>query len=107
MKTAHGNKLPSSTKAGPGRYHKQGGGRQDKPTRAYVALMAAWAERRVIKPTMRDEHGAYTMVGKPYELIGVKPRACEVVIEAGIDHGERFYTVRRMWLAGISAQRGY
>lgn len=56
---------------------------------------------------LRDEHGAITFVGKPYELIGVKPSSREFVIEGGSDHGERFYTVRRIWLAGISAQRGF
>lgn len=82
-------------------------GTMGKRTRAYVALMAAWAAKRVTKAKLRDENGAITFVGKPYELIGVKPSSREFVIEGGSDHGERFYTVRRVWLAGVSAQRGY
>lgn len=64
-------------------------GTMGKKTRAYVALCAAWAQKRVINwKGKRDEHGAFTLVGRG-ELPGV-----------GIDG-------RRVWLAGISAQRGY
>jgi len=59
------------------------------------------------KHPLRDQHGALTFVGKPCELVGIKPSSREFEIEGGSDHGERFYTVRRIWLAGISAQRGY
>ena len=84
------NRNASATKSGPGRYAKSGepGTRitkQRKKTRAYVALMAAWAQKRVTKATLRDDHGAYTVVG----------RDCET--NSG----------RRMWVGGISAQRGY
>jgi len=55
-------------------------GAMGKRIRAYKALMAAWAVKRIQKPTLRDENGvAYTLVGQP----------------------------KRMWLGGISAQRGY
>jgi hypothetical protein len=77
-------KGPSATKSGPGRRHKGGepGNKlaKSRPVRAYVALMAAWAQKRVVKwEGERDEHGAFTRVG----------------------------TARNIWLAGISAQRGY
>lgn len=82
---------PSATKSGPGRYAKHGkpGSSLDtpRPIRAYVALMAAWAQKRVTKAPLRDEHGAYTVVGRKTA-----------------SNGE---TIKRMWLAGISAQRGY
>ena len=87
-KQAHGDRNAKASKAGPGRYHSGGepGNRigKDRPVRAYKALLAAWAAR--LQPTsmhQRDEHGAYTLVGKDWQ-------------------GEK-----RMWLAGISAQRGY
>ena len=64
-------------------------GDMGKRIRAYVALCAAWAQKRVINwKGRRDEHGAYTLVGR-----GELPN--------GVTDG------RRMWLAGISAQRGY
>ena len=83
MTVGEHKKRASATKAGPGRYHRGGkpGNRisKDRPVRAYKALLAAWAARR--PPTTahsRDMHGAYTLTGN-----------------------------RRIWLAGISAQRGY
>lgn len=85
----------SATKRGPGRYHSAGkpGNRltKERPTRAYVALCAAWAQKRITKAALRDEHGAYTLVGSEY---------------IGVDGGDT-YRPRRKWLAGISAQRGY
>lgn len=67
-------------------------GTMGKKTRAYVALTAAWASKRVVKwDGARDEHGAYTLVGSEY---------------IGVDGGDT-YRPRRKWLAGISAQRGY
>lgn len=64
-------------------------GTMGKKTRAYVALCEAWAQKRVINwKGGRDEHGAYTLVGR-----GEMPN--------GRTDG------RRVWLAGISAQRGY
>ena len=82
-KQARGNQTSSATKRGPGRYAKHGtaGYRivKARPQRAYRALMAAWAAKRVTKAELRDEHGAYTLTGG----------------------------ARRKWLAGISAQRGF
>lgn len=62
-------------------------GSMGKRTRAYVALMAAWAARRIPKATRRDENGSYSFVGRKYFPDGSQRR--------------------RMWLAGISAQRGF
>lgn len=109
VKQAHGSREASATKRGAGRYHAGGkpGTRitkQRKKTRAYVALMAAWAQKRVTKAAVRDEHGAYTLVGKPYELDGIKPGPHEHE-HSGSSDG--VYVVQRKWLAGISAQRGY
>ena len=59
-------------------------GAMGKRTRAYVALMAAWASKRVPKWSgSRDANGA------PFTLVGRNPDG-----------------TRRIWLAGISAQRG-
>ena len=104
-------KNASATKSGPGRYHK--GGKpasrigKARPVRAYAALMAAWASKRVTKAKHRDEHGAYTPVGGTYTIEGGTPSKSEHVMAAGVGDGEGFYTARRIWLAGISAQRGY
>jgi hypothetical protein len=58
-------------------------------TRAYVALMAAWAAKQIPKwKGERDAAGAYTMTG------------------GSIDRETGEY-VRRKWLAGISELRGY
>jgi hypothetical protein len=93
IKQAHGDKNASATKGGPGRYSQHGapGSRIGKARkiRAYVALTAAWAAKRITKANRRDEHGAYTMVGRN-QPIGFHPD-----------------DQRRKWLAGISAQRGY
>lgn len=112
-KQAHGNQTSSATKRGPGRYAKHGdaGTRIGKarPQRAYRALMAAWAAQRVTKARPRDEHGAYTCVGPVYEVYGMNPdEGREHVIGAGKESdGTVFYSARRKWLAGISAQRGF
>lgn len=89
-------KRPSPTKSGPGRYGTSGkpGNRigKDRPIRAYKALMNAWASKRVTKAPLRDEHGAYTLVG----FKALLPDA----------HGNLTFQ-RRKWLGGISAQRGF
>jgi hypothetical protein len=83
-------------------------GAMRKRIRAYVALMAAWAAKRITKAELRDEHGAYTLTGRPYELIDVHPTSRECVLGGAVDPDGGFdYTVQRKWLAGISAQRGY
>jgi hypothetical protein len=64
-------------------------GTMGKRTRAYVALIAAWASKRITKAAHRDKHGAYTLVGR-HPWAGVE----------GVSG-------RRIWLGGISAQRGY
>jgi hypothetical protein len=87
------NRNASATKGGPGRFHKAGdtGHRLTKPRklRASDALLAAWAAKRLPKwEGERDAAGAYTMVG------------------GSIDRETGEY-IRRKWLAGISAQRGF
>jgi hypothetical protein len=86
------NRGASATKKGPGRFavHGKPGNRiaKAREIRAYVALGAAWAAKRITKAKLRDGHGAYTLVGR-----GEMPN--------GITDG------RRIWLGGISAQRGY
>jgi hypothetical protein len=92
------------TKRGPGRRHKAGnpGNRIAKPrkVRAYIALMAAWASKRITKAKHRDERGAFTFTGTAdrYEW---------VVTDERDGSGYRQWIGRRKWLAGISAQRGY
>lgn len=103
---------PSATKRGPGRKHRAGepGNRLTKarPQRAYVALMAAWAAKRITKAELRDEHSAYTLVGSTYEVEGMAPDTSREHVTSSWVHGEDMgYTARRKWLAGISAQRGY
>jgi hypothetical protein len=108
---------PSATKSGPGRYHSGGkaGNRLTKarPTRAYVALGAAWAQKRVTKAALRDGHGAYTLTGATYEMQAapgetIEPSSREHVFGGSFGNGGHTdYTARRKWLAGISAQRGY
>jgi hypothetical protein len=106
------SKNASATKKGPGRFHRGGkpGNRLTKarPVRAYVALMAASAQKRVPKwKGPRDEHGAVTLIGARYDLEGVHPTSREVVLGGWVDGEDFGYTVQRKWLAGISAQRGY
>jgi hypothetical protein len=49
------------------------------------------------KHPLRDDHGAYTLVGKARQTM-------EYVEGVAVGYA---MTERRMWLAGISAQRGY
>lgn len=56
----------------------------------------------------RDAHGAVTLTGNAYHLTGVQPSSREFVLSAAVgDAGPAVHYVRRIWLAGISAQRGY
>jgi hypothetical protein len=77
---------------------------------ARAAIGPKLAAERKHKPhhhPLRDEHGAITLIGKPYELDGIHPNSREVVV-TGWGDGEEFgYTVQRKWLGGISAQRGF
>jgi hypothetical protein len=92
----------SNTKRGPGRIPVQGNGTKTAKQRAAgsygAGLIAAGAAKRrealAKKSGLRDENGAYTCVGR----------------QPLIDHGPGFLKYReprRMWLAGISAQRGF
>lgn len=103
-----------TTKKGPGRKHADGTKRGGKRSTRFVqGLMNHWAKkRRDAMPKVgghpRDTHGAVTFVGLAYECTGAEPTSREFVLSGGKDaNGERFYTARRIWLAGISAQRGY
>lgn len=73
------------------------------------ALMAAWAAKRVTNwQGPRDgAGGAYTLTGSAYTVQGATPTTRDHVMSAGVGDGEGFYTARRIWLAGISAQRGF
>ena len=110
------SKRASATKRGPGRYGQHGkpGNRTSKarPVRAYKALMDAWASRRATKAALHDEHGAVTLVGSVYEMEGenLQPTSREYLFGGSVGpggSGHTQYTARRIWLAGISAQRGY
>lgn len=74
-KKAHGSKNPCASKGGPGRFHRAGnpGNRitKDRPTRAYRALMAHWASKRITKAKLRDEKGAYTLTGRNVPVYGM------------------------------------
>jgi hypothetical protein len=83
-------------------------GTMGKRTRAYVALCAAWAAKRVAKSLFRDENGAYTCTGGIYQVEGMAPDTNREHVLSSWVHGEDTgYTARRKWLGGISAQRGY
>lgn len=75
-------------------------GTMGKRTRAYVALMAHWASKRITKAKLRDEHGAYTLVGRREPLYFTDDFHPRKTVAA-------WRTGRRVWLAGISAQRGF
>lgn len=77
-----------TTKRGPGRIHENGTHRNGKTKSMGFAdaVMNSAAKKRAGAMKffgLRDKHGAFTLTGKPI----VRPR--------------------RIWLAGISAQRGY
>ena len=117
QRTGNDKLTHSATKRGPGRRHKGGkpGSRLTKPrkTRAYQALIAAWASKRITKAKLRDEHGAYTCIGSVYDVYAaegevVHPSSREHVFGGVVGNGgHHSYTAQRKWLAGISAQRGY
>lgn len=78
-----------------------------------ASLVASWAKKRrdskahQLKNPARDPNGTVTLIGQGFELIGVKPTTRDFVISGGQQNGENFYCCRRIWLAGISAQRGF
>lgn len=118
MKPEFSNRNPHATKRGPGRKHKSGMYRGGKPgvIRYADALMGAAAAKRAEALTKnskgpRDANGAVTFVGRETEFLDCKP-------DGGV--GGRWYELsresapaytvifaRRIWLAGISAQRGF
>ncbi len=83
-------------------------GSMGRRTRAYVALLAAWAAKRITKSTLSDDNGAYTLVGATYDVEGMAPDTAREHVTSSWVHGEEMgYTARRKWLAGISSQRGF
>ncbi len=58
-------------------------------------------------PKLRDEHGVITLTGVVCEFVDCKPdsRWYELGGSSGPDGFTKY--ARRIWLAGISAQRGY
>lgn len=103
--TLHNRRTPGARESF--RKSMRDSGTMGKRIRASDALMAAWASKRVTKAVLRDEHGAITLVGKPYEIEGVHPTTREFVRSSWVDGDDFGYTVQRKWLGGISAQRGY
>lgn len=105
---------PHATKRGPGRRHKAGtyrGGKAKKMNFA-AALMAHWAAKRAgsrahkLAHPLRDAHGAYTVVGPMFNALDpLNPRP--ELLDSARHHDAFNGHVRRIWLAGISAQRGY
>lgn len=96
-----------STKSGPGRRHAQGDGTKkttkQKSAGAYSrGLQNAWNRKRQLRMAklhpLRDEHGAITLTGGCQDYIEIGPYG---------DFCDASPGPRRIWLAGISAQRGY
>lgn len=103
----------SNTKAGPGRIHVQGNGTKktskQRAAGAYGAgLMASWDAKR--RDALHKDRGhsnpAWTFVGR-------EVHSCLAWDEHGVPiTGGRLMpagcgVLRRVWLGGISAQRGY
>ncbi|MEY2875268.1 MAG: hypothetical protein RLZZ373_2639 [Pseudomonadota bacterium] len=61
------------------------------------------------KHPLRDAHGALTLTGSTTEFVDCKPEPANRWYELGGSAGPDGFTktARRIWLAGISAQRGY
>lgn len=78
-----------------------------------ASLVASWAKKRRDSKAHLDKYprnpdGAVTFVGRMYDLEGVKPTSREFQFGGGVhEDGVSFHTVRRIWLGGISAQRGF
>jgi hypothetical protein len=97
-----------STKAGPGR-------KKVRKLRFGDNLLAAWATlranelraKRKAQGLPRDEHGALTLTGAEVQWTDMEPdsRHYELGGETGPEAFIKF--TRRIWLAGVSAQRGY
>lgn len=108
----------SHTKRGPGREHKQGrdpGDRKVVKLRFGANLMAAWATlranglrtKRKAAGLPRDEHGAVTLVGSEVAWENVEPGPREFGLGGSTGPDGFVKRTRRIWLAGISAQRGF
>jgi len=71
-----------------------------------AALIAHWADKRkqALRPAMSDANGAYTTTGATTAFVDV-PRDPRWHHLGGCNDGSWFG--RRIWLAGISAQRGW
>jgi hypothetical protein len=74
---------------------------------AAVAKKLRDSKAHQAKHPLRDAHGALTLIGSGFELIGVQPTSRDFVISGGQQDGQSFHGCRRIWLAGISAQRGF
>lgn len=103
-------KRPSATKSGTGRYHSAIKSGKAKKTNFAAALVAHWARKRADLrdvPKLRDEHGVITLTGQQREFVDCKPDGRWY--ELGGSSGPEGFTkiARRIWLAGISARRGY
>lgn len=74
-------------------------------------LMNAWDRKRereqAKKHPLRDDNGAFTMTGATVQFVDCQPgsRYTELGGQSGPEAFFKF--ARRVWLAGISAQRGY
>lgn len=83
-----------ATKKGPGRRHKDGTHRGEKEKGSYVQGLlnhfAKKAREAMPKFKARDKHGAFTLTGARVW-----------------NRGGMIVRKRRIWLAGISSQRGY
>lgn len=102
-------RLPSSRESLRNERRKNGNLDSGQYGKALLSYFAKRQQERIAAKRRgpRDEHGAYTFVGKVFHLVGMQPLPHEVVLSTAIDGDEASYTVRRMWLAGISARRGY
>lgn len=56
---------------------------------------------------LRDDFDAYTLTGSEFSVYGTTAGADVHVTRAGQDDGEHFFTGRRIWVAGVSALRGF
>ncbi len=103
-------------KRGPGRFHRDGTPRNGKAkkTNFAAAPMAHWAKKRAeskahigTNHAICDKHGAVTLAGSTILFENCEPGARWY--ELGGSSGPEGFTklARRIWLAGISAQRGY
>lgn len=105
-----------ASKSGPGRLHVQGDGKRERKTLkqrqagAYGrGLMNHFNRKRqqALRPSLRDDNGALTLVGATVSFVDVHPDSRHYVLGgcAGPDGFSKL--ARRIWLAGISAQRGF